>query len=111
MSNAILSWDDFEDDTPIKSAANQDIALKAAQSIATLDTTEAEKELDQQGAAIAHTKALKDAGLAINGGGSQPTLNPSANFTQEGLKATNQHMLDKAMKIIEAMDAHLESGG
>ena len=111
MSKPVLSWDDFDEDLSIKTAVSQDIALKAAQSIATMDTTEAEKELDQQGAAIKHNQALKEAGLAINGGGSQPTLNPSASFTPSGLKVTNQAMLEKAMKIIETMNAHLEQGG
>lgn len=111
MSNAILSWDDFDEEPAISKAVNQDVALKAAQSIKDLDTSEAERELDQQGVAIKHTQALKDAGLAINGSGSQPTLNPSASFPPQTLAQTNNEMIQRAMKIIEKMNVHLEQGG
>ena len=41
--NSLLSWDDMEEDLPIKQATNQDAALRAAENLKNLDTTEAEK--------------------------------------------------------------------
>lgn len=111
MSNALLSWDDFEDDTPVKGAINQDVALRAAENIKQLDTTEALKELEQQGMSIEHNKALKEAGLAFNGSSEQPLLNPSVQFTPEQLKVTNQKMMERARENIRKMDEFLEAGG
>ena len=34
--NSLLSWDDMEEDLPIKSAVNQSAALKAAESLSQL---------------------------------------------------------------------------
>lgn len=108
--NSLLSWDDYEEDLPVKQAANQDAALKAAENLKNLDTTEAEIELAQQGKSIEHTQALKDSGLIPQGGTSmQPLFNPG--MTQEQLKAANAVMLERASKIIATMDARLEGGG
>ena len=108
--NSLLSWDDMEEDTPIKQAANQDVALRAAESLKNLDTSEAEKELDVQGKAIQHTQALKDSGLIPQGGTSmQPLFNPG--MSQTDLKAANQTILERAKKIVATMDAQLEGGG
>lgn len=108
--NPLLSWDDMEEDLPIKQATNQDAALRAAENLKNLDTTEAEKELDQQGKAIEHTQALKDSGLIPPGGTSmQPLFTPG--LSQADLKAANQNAIERAKKIIASMDAQLESGG
>lgn len=108
--NSLLSWDDMEEDLPIKQATNQDAALRAAENLKNLDTTEAEKELDQQGKAIEHTQALKDSGLIPPGGTSmQPLFTPG--LSQADLKAANQNAIERAKKIIASMDAQLESGG
>lgn len=111
MSNAILSWDDFEDEEPLKEAVNQTAALKAAEAVKNIDTSEAEKEMDQKQESIQHTKNLKAAGLIPPGASSQPLFNPGANFSQEGLKAKNQEMLDRAKEVISRMDEHLLNGG
>lgn len=111
MTGSLLSWDDFEEDIPVKTAVNQDAALRAAESIKNIDTTEAEAELVSQGEAIAHTKALKEAGLAFNGSGTQPLLNPSAKYTPEQLKGVNQTMIERAKNIVKEMDAQLLHGG
>lgn len=108
--NSLLSWDDMEEDLPIKQATNQDVALRAAENLKNLDTTEAEKELDQQGKVIEQTKALKESGLIPPGGTSmQPLFNPG--MSQADLKASNQSAIERARKIIATMDAQLESGG
>lgn len=108
--SSLLSWDDFEEDLPVKQAVNQDAALRAAENLKNLDTTEAEKELDQQGKAIEHTQALKDSGLIPPGGTSmQPLFTPG--LSQADLKAANQNAIERAKKIIASMDAQLESGG
>jgi len=108
--SALLSWDDFEDDAPIKDAADQSAALRAAENIKNLDTTEAEKELDQQGKSIEHSKALAASGLIPPGGTSaQPLFTPG--LSQTDLKAANQDAIERAKKIIATMDAQLESGG
>ena len=108
--NSLLSWDDMEEDLPIKQATNQDAALRAAENLKNLDTSEAEKELDEQGKAIEHNKALKESGLIPSGGTSmQPLFNPG--MSQADLKAANQSILERARKIVSTMDAQLESGG
>lgn len=108
--NSLISWDDMEEDLPIKQATNQDAALRAAENLKNLDTTEAEKELDQQGKVIEHTQALKESGLIPSGGTSmQPLFNPG--MSQADLKAANQSILERAKKIVSTMDAQLESGG
>lgn len=108
--SSLLSWDDFEEDLPVKQAVNQEAALKAAESLKNLDTTEAEQELAQQGKSIEHTKALKESGLIPPGGTStQPLFTPG--LSQGQLKASNQDMLDRAAKIVATMDASLEGGG
>ena len=108
--NSLLSWDDMEEDLPIKQATNQDAALRAAENLKNLDTTEAEKELDQQGKTIEHTQALKDSGLIPPGGTSmQPLFTPG--LSQADLKAANQNAIERAKKIVASMDAQLESGG
>lgn len=108
--NSLLSWDDMEEDLPIKQATNQDVALRAAENLKNLDTSEAEKELDEQGKAIEHNKALKESGLIPSGGTSmQPLFNPG--MSQADLKAANQSILERARKIVSTMDAQLESGG
>lgn len=108
--NSLLSWDDMEEDLPIKQATNQDAALRAAENLKNLDTTEAEKELDEQGKAIEYNKALKESGLIPSGGTSmQPLFNPG--MSQADLKAANQSILERAKKIVSTMDAQLESGG
>ena len=97
--NPLLSWDDMEEDLPIKQAVNQDAALRAAENLKNLDTTEAEKELDQQGKVIEQTKALKESGLIPPGGTSmQPLFNPG--MSQADLKAANQSAIERARKII-----------
>lgn len=111
MTNSILSWDDLEDDQPIKSAVNQDIALKAAASLQQLDTTEAEKELATQAIAYEKQKDLKASGLVPELASEQPLLHPGAIFTPQQLKGTNAKMLERAQRVIAEMDAHLESGG
>ena len=112
MTNALLSWDDLDDeDQPLKSAINQDAALRAAESIKNLDTSEAEKELDQKQESISHTKALQASGLTPPGYASQPLMNPGANYTQLELKAKNQDMLIRAREVIARMDSELENGG
>lgn len=108
--NSLLSWDDMEEDLPIKQATNQDVALRAAENLKNLDTSEAEKELDEQGKAIEHNKALKESGLIPSGGTSmQPLFNPG--MSQADLKAANQSVLERVKKIVSIMDAQLESGG
>lgn len=108
--NSLLSWDDMGEDLPIKQATNQDVALRAAENLKNLDTSEAEKELDEQGKAIEYNKALKESGLIPSGGTSmQPLFNPG--MSQADLKAANQSILERAKKIVSTMDAQLESGG
>lgn len=108
--NSLISWDDMEEDLPIKQATNQDVALRAAENLKNLDTSEAEKELDEQGKAIEHNKALKESGLIPSGGTSmQPLFNPG--MSQADLKAANQSVLERVKKIVSIMDAQLESGG
>lgn len=108
--NSLLSWDDMEEDTPIKQAVNQDAALRAAENLKNLDTTEAEKELAQQKQSIEHTQALKASGLIPTVGTSGQPLFTSG-LSQEQVKAANQRLMDEAKKIIQKMDASLESGG
>ena len=108
--SSLLSWDDMEEDLPIKQATNQDAALRAAENLKNLDTTEAEKELDQQGKAIEHNKALVESGLIPPGGTSmQPLFNPG--MSQADLKTANQSIMERAKQIIATMDAQLEGGG
>ena len=108
--NSLLSWDDYEEDLPVKQAANQDAALKAAENLKNLDTTEAEIELAQQGKSIEHTQALKDSGLIPQGGTSmQPLFNPG--MSSEQLKAANRSIMERAKQIVATMDAQLEGGG
>lgn len=109
--SSLISWDDLDDDLPLKEAANQDLALKAAASLNSLDVTEANKELDQQEAAIKHSQELKASGLIPPTGSDQPLLNQTARYSQNDLKALNQSLLDKAKLIVQTMDAQLESGG
>lgn len=108
--NPLLSWDDFEEDLPVKNAVNQTAALKAAESLQNLDTSEAEIEFAKQQQSMQHTKALRDSGLIPEGGTSeQPLFTPGLQPLQ--LKASNQAMLERASKIVAAMDAQLLSGG
>lgn len=108
----LLSWDDLEDeDQPLKTATNQSAALRAAESIKNLDTSEAEKEMDDKQKSINHTKALQASGLTPPGYASQPLMNPGANYSQVELKAKNQEMMDRAREVIKRMDSELENGG
>lgn len=112
MLDSLLSWDDLEEDVPVKSAVNQDIALKAAASLATLDTTEAQRELDEQGAAIKYNQALRDSGLSPSGvSDKSPIHNDPKAFTPTELKVNNHAILERAKQIVVTMDAHLQSGG
>ena len=112
MSNALLSWDDLEDeDQPLKTAPNQSAALRAPENIKNLDTSEAEKEMDNKQKSINHTKALQASGLTPPGYASQPLMNPGANYSQAELKAKNQEMMDRAREVIKRMDSDLENGG
>ena len=104
MSNALLSWDDFEEDE------NPAIA-QAAKNIKNIDTTEADREMDKKQKSIEHSKALQASGLAPTGTAATPILNPGANYTPQQLKEMNSDRLTKARLIIAEMDKHLESGG
>lgn len=66
MEKSLLSWDSLDDDQPLKSAANQDIALKAAASLQQLDTTEAENEMQEQADNLKMQKSLQGIGALAN---------------------------------------------
>ncbi len=90
--NPLLSWDDMEEDLPIKSAVNQSAALKAAESLKNLDTTEAEKELSQQGKSIELNKQLKEAGLSNPVNQHSPLFTPGVAQSSESLKQASDRM-------------------
>ena len=90
--NSLLSWDDMEEDLPIKSAVNQSAALKAAESLKNLDTTEAEKELDEQGKSIELNKQLKEAGLSNPVNQHSPLFTPGVAQSSESLKQASDRM-------------------
>ena len=90
--NSLLSWDDLEEDLPIKSAVNQSAALKAAESLKNLDTTEAERELNQQGKSIELNKQLKEAGLSNPVNQHSPLFTPGVAQSSESLKQASDRM-------------------
>ena len=90
--NSLLSWDDMEEDLPIKSAVNQSAALKAAESLKNLDTTEAEKELNQQGKSIELNKQFKEAGLSNPVNQHSPLFTPGVAQSSESLKQASDRM-------------------
>ena len=90
--SSLLSWDDFEEDLPVKQAVNQEAALKAAESLKNLDTTEAEKELSQQGKSIELNKHLKEAGLSNPVNQHSPLFTPGVAQSSESLKQASDRM-------------------
>lgn len=96
---SILSWDDFDDDTPLKDAQDQSIALKAAQNIQSLDLKEAERELDEQKQAIEKRK-LKNA-----------VQNPVVTKDVELLDEQAKELAEKAKSNIQDLMRYLDEGG
>ena len=90
--NPLLSWDDMEEDLPIKQATNQDAALRAAENLKNLDTAEAEKELAQQGKSIELNKHLKEAGLSNPVNQHSPLFTPGVAQSSESLKQASDRM-------------------
>lgn len=89
---SIVSWDDMDDDIPLKDAENQDIALKAAQNLKNLDLTEAHKELDEQEASI---KARQSRPIDVSVDGTM----------------SDEELALKAKQTIAEIDKYLEEGG
>lgn len=99
MSNALLSWDDFDEpETAIE---------KAKKAVSNIDTTEADKEFEEHSATLQSRKELKESGLAKVQG--TPITNPT--MTQQQLTAANQKLLEEAMKIVDVMDAQMVKEG
>lgn len=99
MSGALLSWDDFDE---------PEVAIeKAKKSVSNIDTTEAEKELSAHAETLKNRKELQQSGLTALQG--TPITNPTMSTTQ--LKAASDELLQKAMKIVEVMDAQMVREG
>lgn len=95
MSNALLSWDDFDEpETAIE---------KAKKAIKNIDTTETEKELQEQAEVFQQRRELKDSGLTKLH--NTPITNPR--ISPNDLNSANQKLLSDAAKIVEIMDSEM----
>lgn len=84
-----------------------DPLLRAQRGLATLDTTEAEEELEAQARANEKRKALRESGLADI----QDSPLNLPDMTPAQLKEWSAKNIERAKGIISQMDAHLEAGG
>ena len=115
MSKSILSWDDLEeDDQPLKSASNQDIALKAAANLQQLDTREATAEMDEQAANLKIHKDLVGIGALAD---SMATVkNEVVSNNNIELQPINvdfagaKTIMDRAVKSLAAFNDKFETG-
>lgn len=111
--SSLLSWDDFEEEevSVVKTAVNQEAALKAAESIKNLDATPGIKEMEEQEAAFKRSRELQASGMSSAENSNHPLMNPGATYTVEQMDAIHSDKLARAAQIIQTMDAQLESGG
>lgn len=84
-----------------------DPLLRAQRGLATLDTTEAEEELEAQARANEKRKALRESGLADI----QDSPLNLPDMTPAQLKEWSAKNIERAKGIVSQMDAHLEAGG
>lgn len=86
---------------------NLDPIARALRGLATLDTTEAEKEFAIQAENAERAKALRESGLSAI----QDSPLNLPDMTPAQLKAWAENNVERAKGIVSQMDAHLEAGG
>lgn len=104
MTGSILDWDAMDEDvtSPLS---------KAKESLRNLDTTEAEREFQQQQQQIEFNAAKKASGLFPQGSSAAPLLNPQGGHTPASLKVANERLMTNALKIVAQLDAEMQEGG
>lgn len=107
MSGSLLSWDDFEQET-----ASPDIAKKAIESLANLDTTDAVAELRDQELAIAERKAIKEQKLTQVAQAPDLTIMQAAtSASQAGLGMLNEGLRKRIELSLQNVPNIVGTGG